>query len=110
MAPKFVNRIGVTQEGLDLLEYPFLTMKTFPPGYIQRLGGLVSCRSVKLLEGETEASKALRDSWWQEIRREIRAHAACLGCNVVVGYSEDTSICEDVVVLSACGTAGILHN
>ena len=89
MVSKF--KVGVTQEGLELLEYPFVTMKTFPAGYIQRLGGLVSCRSVKLLEGEME-NKAMRDLWWQEIRREIRAHALCLGCNIVIGYTEDTAI------------------
>ncbi len=25
-------------------------------------------------------------------RQEIRSHARCLGCNVVVGYTEDTVI------------------
>ena len=39
------------RDGLELLEYPFLTLQTFPDGFIQRIGGLVSCRSVKLLEG-----------------------------------------------------------
>ena len=47
----------------------------------------------------------IRENWWQEIRQEIRSHARCLGCNLVVGYSEETSIWDDLVVLSASGTA-----
>ena len=62
---------------------------------------------MKLLDSEVEDSKhkALRESWWQEIRHEIRTHAMSLGCNLVVGYSEETSIFEEIVVLSANGTA-----
>ena len=33
-----------------------------------------------------------RDSWWREIRTEIRSHAKALGCHAVVGYSESTTI------------------
>lgn len=33
-----VHRPIMTQESFDLLEYPFLTMKTFPPGFILNLG------------------------------------------------------------------------
>lgn len=88
----------------DTLEYPFITIKKFPPGLVQRYGGLVSCRSVKLLD-EGEEEEEIRDSWWTEIRREIRSHAKALGCNLIVGYTEDTVISEDVVVLCAAGTA-----
>ena len=92
---------------VEILEHPFLTLRVFPEGFIQRLGGLVCCRSVKLLDGDLQDNKhkALREAWWQEIRHEIRTHAMTLGCNLVVGYSEDTSIFEDIVVLSANGTA-----
>jgi hypothetical protein len=66
----------------------------------------VSCRSVKLLdECEEDDSGVTRDKWWQEIRQELRGHARCLGCNVVVGYTEDTVISEDCVVMCASGTA-----
>ena len=60
---------------------------------------------LKLLDGEVEDSRMIRENWWQEIRQEIRSHARCLGCNLVVGYSEETSIWDDLVVLSASGTA-----
>ena len=35
----------------------------------------------------------------------MRGHARCLGCNVIVGYTEDTAISDDCVVLCASGTA-----
>ena len=70
----------------------------------------MSCKSVKLLEDGMEEDD-IRDNWWIEIRREarilrhnvvkdtitpiclqIRSHAKALGCNLIVGYSEDTVI------------------
>jgi hypothetical protein len=47
-------------------------------------------------------------TWWSEIRMEIRSHARALNCNAVLGYTETTSICEDVCVLSASGTAAVI--
>ena len=55
------------------------------------IGGLVSCRSVKLLDGLQEDDDT-RDIWWQDIRKEVRSHARSLGCNLIVGYTEDTVI------------------
>lgn len=97
----------------DLLEYPFITLQKFPPSFINKIGladkafspgkrsvftqlfrfpgGFVSCRSVKILDG-VEDDGEIRENWWSEIRQEIRSHARCLGCNMVVGYSEDTVI------------------
>ena len=46
-----------------------------------------------------------RDTWWIELRTEIRSHARAMGCHAVVGYSERTTICDEIIVLSACGTA-----
>ena len=87
--------------------------------YSLNLGGHVSCKSVKLLEDGLEEDD-IRDNWWTEIRREvrfqcplalfftpirfkimmcncvcpaqIRSHAKALGCNLIVGYTEDTVI------------------
>jgi hypothetical protein len=95
--PQFISSLKMAskqapKDGLEILEYPFLTLHSFPEGFIQRLGGLVCCRSVKLLDGELEENRMQRENWWQEIRQEIRSHARCLGCNLVIGYTEDTSI------------------
>uniref|UniRef100_A0A0A1WTX3 Uncharacterized protein KIAA0528 n=1 Tax=Zeugodacus cucurbitae TaxID=28588 RepID=A0A0A1WTX3_ZEUCU len=93
-----------------LLEYPFLTMTKYPPGFILHLGATVAARSVKLLERVPNPDEPeVRDSWWTELRMEIRSHARALGCNVVLGYSEATTISDDVCVLSATGTAAVIN-
>ncbi|XP_036228993.2 C2 domain-containing protein 5 isoform X4 [Bactrocera oleae] len=98
-------------DGMDgLLEYPFLTMTKYPPGFILHLGATVAARSVKLLERVPNPDEPeVRDSWWTELRMEIRSHARALGCNVVLGYSEATTISDDVCVLSATGTAAVIN-
>ncbi|XP_036008271.1 C2 domain-containing protein 5 isoform X15 [Mus musculus] len=121
-----------TQSALEQREFPFLTLTAFPPGLLVHVGGVVSARSVKLLDrihnpafvgimGNTRSYKLLdwnsfnsdepetRDAWWAEIRQEIKSHAKALGCHAVVGYSESTSICEEVCILSASGTAAVLN-
>ncbi|XP_051918280.1 C2 domain-containing protein 5 isoform X3 [Hippocampus zosterae] len=117
-----------TQTALEQREFPFFTLTSFPPAFLLHVGGVVSARSVKLLDrihnpalGNTRSYKLLdwnsvtadepetRDAWWEEIRQEIKSHAKALGCHAVVGYSESTSICEEVCILSASGTAAILN-
>lgn len=49
-----------------------------------------------------------RDKWWSELRNEIRSHMKSLNCHAVLGYSETESICEDVCILSAFGTAALV--
>ncbi|XP_069384764.1 C2 domain-containing protein 5 isoform X29 [Paralichthys olivaceus] len=121
---------GTSSSGLLLnaREFPFFTLTSFPHGFLVHVGGVVSARSVKLLDrihnpalGNTRSYKLLdwnsitadepetRDAWWEEIRQEIKSHAKALGCHAVVGYSESTSICEEVCILSASGTAAILN-
>jgi hypothetical protein len=98
------------QENGDMLEYPFLTMSKYPPGFIVHLGATVSARSVKVLEKTTEKEDLeTRDSWFNELRMEVRGHAKSLGCNVILGYTESVSISDDVTVLSASGTAAVIN-
>ncbi|XP_018415516.1 PREDICTED: C2 domain-containing protein 5 [Nanorana parkeri] len=122
-----------TQTTLEQREFPFFTLTAFPPGFLVHAGGVVSARSVKLLDrihnpafagikGNTRSYKLLdwnsynadepetRDAWWAEIRQEIKSHAKALGCHAVIGYSESTSICEEVCILSASGTATVLNS
>uniref|UniRef100_A0A8C1YRV6 C2 domain-containing protein 5 n=1 Tax=Cyprinus carpio TaxID=7962 RepID=A0A8C1YRV6_CYPCA len=92
-------------------EYPFFTLTAFPPGFLLHVGGVVSARSVKLLDRiHNPDEPETRDAWWEEIRQEIKSHAKALGCHAVVGYSESTSICEEVCILSASGTAAVLSS
>uniref|UniRef100_A0A673BZY0 C2 domain-containing protein 5 n=1 Tax=Sphaeramia orbicularis TaxID=375764 RepID=A0A673BZY0_9TELE len=99
-----------TQTALEQREFPFFTLTSFPPGFLVHAGGVVSARSVKLLDRiHNPDEPETRDAWWEEIRQEIKSHAKALGCHAVVGYSESTSICEEVCILSASGTAAILN-
>ncbi|XP_060240441.1 C2 domain-containing protein 5 isoform X27 [Meriones unguiculatus] len=99
-----------TQSALEQREFPFLTLTAFPPGLLVHVGGVVSARSVKLLDRiHNPDEPETRDAWWAEIRQEIKSHAKALGCHAVVGYSESTSICEEVCILSASGTAAVLN-
>ncbi|KAM6926490.1 C2 domain-containing protein 5 isoform 7-T7 [Lycodopsis pacificus] len=99
-----------TQTALEQREFPFFTLASFPPGFLVHVGGVVSARSVKLLDRiHNPDEPETRDAWWEEIRQEIKSHAKALGCHAVVGYSESTSICEEVCILSAAGTAAILN-
>ncbi|XP_025764412.1 C2 domain-containing protein 5 isoform X7 [Oreochromis niloticus] len=103
---------GASSSGLLLnaREFPFFTLTSFPPGFLLHVGGVVSARSVKLLDRiHNPDEPETRDAWWEEIRQEIKSHARALGCHAVVGYSESTSICEEVCILSASGTAAILN-
>ncbi|KAG4065214.1 hypothetical protein HA402_007611 [Bradysia odoriphaga] len=97
-------------DNLDMLEYPFLTMSTYPHGFILHLGATVCSRSVKLLERVPNPDEPeTRDSWWKELRMEVRSHARALNCNVILGYTEVTTISDDVCVLSASGTAAVIN-
>ncbi|XP_019619713.1 PREDICTED: C2 domain-containing protein 5-like isoform X1 [Branchiostoma belcheri] len=105
-----IQKLMSQQPSLDVMEYPFFTLRSFQPGFLQSLGGVVSARSVKLLDRiHNPDEPETRDAWWIELRQEIRSHAHALGCNAVVGYSESTSICDELIVLSAAGTAALLN-
>ncbi|XP_075295909.1 C2 domain-containing protein 5 isoform X13 [Opisthocomus hoazin] len=114
-------------------EFPFFTLTTFPPGFLVHVGGVVSARSVKLLDrihnpafvgimGNTRSYKLLdwnsfnsdepetRDAWWAEIRQEIKSHAKALGCHAVVGYSESTSIWIEEASPPGCGFCHIPYD
>ena len=80
-----------------------LTLTSFPASLSLVIGGLVLSRSVKLLE--SSATTRRRERWWKELRQEVRSHAAALHCTHVLGYREETSVCGDVAVLTAYGTA-----
>ncbi|XP_070556208.1 C2 domain-containing protein 5-like isoform X2 [Ptychodera flava] len=106
----------VPQSSIDMLEYPFFSINHFPSGFLVHLGGMVTARSVKLLDRIHNPGRLFlsdepetRDAWWTEIRTEIRSHANAMGCHAVVGYRETTSICDEICVLSASGTAAVIN-
>ncbi|KFB42167.1 AGAP001475-PA-like protein [Anopheles sinensis] len=79
-------------------------------GQEHRHRATVTARSVKLLERVPNPNEPeTRDSWWNEIRTEVRSHARSLGCNVILGYVEQTTIDDDICVLYATGTAAVIN-
>ncbi|CAK1545753.1 unnamed protein product [Leptosia nina] len=102
-----ILRPSMNSNNLEMLEYPFLTMTEYPPGFIVHIGGTVCARSVKLVDGGGESSS--RAAWWAELRTELRAHARALRCTAVLAYCEKAAIREDVCVLSASGTAAVIN-
>jgi len=104
--PQLQAIINQPQSFLDKLDYPFLTVGEYLPGFVKTLCGVVCARSVKLFSSSNEEEKMEeREKWWMEIRNEIRSHMKSLSCHAVLGYTETKSIYEDVCILSASGTA-----
>ena len=68
-------------------EVQLLTLKEFGPHVRVRIGGLVTARSVKYLGNLASklSDQETRDSWWSELRDEIRSHARTLCCWHVIG-------------------------
>jgi hypothetical protein len=63
--------------------------------------GIFSLRAL----GAKDEDEETRDSWWLELRAEVKSNAAALACSHVVGYKESCSINGDVCLLSCIGTA-----
>lgn len=95
----------------ELGEVQLLTMKEFGHHVRVRIGGLVTARSVKYLGklASKLSDQEARDGWWQELREEISSHAKTLGCSHVIGYSEASTIHDDVCILSLTGTAATVR-
>lgn len=85
------------------------TLKEFEKFSIKKIGCVVSARSVKLIISmkKTAFTKQI-DTWWNELREEIKSHAKTLECTHVIGYEETVEIQKDLLILSAVGTAVVL--
>lgn len=63
----------------------------------------MSARSVKLID--QNLSTIERDTWWQELRKEIEQNALVLGCTHILGYRETMHIYEDIMIMNVYGSA-----
>lgn len=100
------------RENPDEDDVKLLTLRDFDSTVRVRFGGLVTARSVKYLGNLASklSDQETRDSWWTELRDEIRAHAKVLCCSHIIGYLEASTIHDDVAVLSITGTAASKSN
>ncbi|KAJ8373472.1 hypothetical protein SKAU_G00040520 [Synaphobranchus kaupii] len=80
-----------TQSALEQREFPFFTLTSFPAGFLIHVGGVVSA-PVGQTPGPHPQSRRAGDTG-----------------RLVGGDSESTSICEEVCILSASGTASVLN-
>ncbi|KAF9355095.1 hypothetical protein BGX26_007000 [Mortierella sp. AD094] len=104
-APSVASGTKNSINNYKYLEQQIFTLHEFPPGTVFNLGGIVSARSVKLIENDDVKT---RDAWWDELRDEIKSHARVLGCSHIIGYQEAATINDELIVLSAVGTAANL--
>jgi hypothetical protein len=79
-----------------------LTINRYPEYSIIGTGGFVCAASIKILDND---DREVRDAWWNEIREEVKSHAKTLGCTHVIGYTEQSSIDDEVIFLYCSGTA-----
>ena len=109
--PMVAETVARIREGNQEEDVQLLTLREFGPEVRIRMGGLVTARSVKYLgKLATKLSdQETRDGWWSELRDEIRSHARTLCCWHVVGYSESSTIYDDVCILSVTGTAATVR-
>lgn len=56
-------------------------------------------------------TEEVRNTWWLEVRDEMKSHALSLGYNAIVGYTESVTIeqKEDLCVLTAYGSSANIH-
>eukprot|EP00127_Corallochytrium_limacisporum_P004417 Clim_evm25s161 gene=Clim_evmTU25s161 len=83
-----------------------LTVRNVPSILLKSLGGIVSAVSIKVLYHMKDAEEEdARDAWWAELREEIRSHCRTLGHRAVIAYTESITICGELEILYAQGTA-----
>ncbi|KHJ77321.1 hypothetical protein OESDEN_23059, partial [Oesophagostomum dentatum] len=46
--------------------------------------------------------------WWNELRSELHQQAVAVGCNVVIGYSEQFAVNDGIALLGCSGTAVVM--
>lgn len=95
---------------MHLGDVQLLTISMFPPPTVIRLAGVVMAHSIKLVPkgSSEEKGRATRDKWWSELRAEVKSHARFVGCQYVLGYRETTVFYNDMILLTASGTAANL--
>ncbi|NXA71301.1 C2CD5 protein, partial [Thryothorus ludovicianus] len=95
-----------TQSALEQREFPFFTLTTFPPGFLVHVGGVVSARSVKLLDRiHNPGLHVLEDAMLSNFTTVCICHDVVGIHSVVVLFS----CSEEVCILSASGTAAVLN-
>jgi uncharacterized protein YbjQ (UPF0145 family) len=101
------NLHGVTRADVQLI-----TLQSLPRYAIHRIGGCVAARAVKVITSARTKEELMqeRDSWWLELRDEMKMNARSMRCNAVIAYRETVALYQDLCILSASGTAAKLDS
>ncbi|VDK75079.1 unnamed protein product [Onchocerca ochengi] len=81
-----------------------LSLKVLPKIYSYKCGVVVCARSAQMLTNDSDAV-ATRKKWWDDLKTELIRQALNLHCNLIIGYTEQISICKKLALLSSTGTA-----
>ncbi|VDP58873.1 unnamed protein product [Heligmosomoides polygyrus] len=91
----------------DRVAFPLLSLSEIPGNRQCGTGAIVAVRAVHVLEDDDEDPEFTRKSWWNELRAECHQQAIAVGCNLVLGYSEQFTVNDGVYNLFVC--AQLLH-
>ena len=87
-----IPTVSVAPDPIDKsTQIRFLTCDHFPQlneNFQIWFGASVSARSIKLIN----ASTTERDTWWEELRKEIEKNALSVDCTHIIGYRETLQV------------------
>ncbi|EYC18309.1 hypothetical protein Y032_0028g1791 [Ancylostoma ceylanicum] len=92
----------------DRVSFPIMSLSEIPGNRQCGIGAIVAVRAVHILEDDDEEPEATRKSWWNELRSELHQQAVAVGCNVVIGYSEQFAVNDGIALLGCSGTAVVM--
>ncbi|RCN42882.1 C2 domain protein, partial [Ancylostoma caninum] len=92
----------------DRVSFPLMSLSEIPGNRQCGIGAIVAVRAVHILEDDDEEPEATRKSWWNELRSELHQQAVAVGCNMVIGYSEQFAVNDGIALLGCSGTAVVM--
>ncbi|KAJ1368190.1 hypothetical protein KIN20_029270 [Parelaphostrongylus tenuis] len=99
------NFTGVWTERVS---FPILTINEVPQNRQCGTGTVVAVRAVHVLEGDDDDRELTRKNWWNELRAECHQQAVAVGCNLVIGYSEQFTVNDGIALIGCSGTAVVM--
>ncbi|VDM54798.1 unnamed protein product [Angiostrongylus costaricensis] len=76
----------------ERVDFPILTISEVPQNRQCGTGAIVAVRAVHILEDDDDDPELTRKSWWNDLRAECHQQAVAVGCNLIIGYSEQFTV------------------
>ncbi|KAK6756262.1 hypothetical protein RB195_014579 [Necator americanus] len=103
-----IQKVKYAEPCSDRIPFSILTLNEIPGNRQCGIGAIVATRAVHVLEDNDEDPEDTRKSWWNELRSELHQQAVSIGCNVVIGYSEQFTVNDGVALIGCIGTAVVM--